>query len=140
MTTAANSAAQPGPKDPLAESVVGLVRGLVDGNGTSRDDVEVERLERADRQVALLLDIGIGWASASDTVRDRVSEQGARLCRDDDSAVAAMRADCGAAAADPATAADLAETLRKSPVVEFRSRQDGFKVRDLPYRQGCSTL
>lgn len=127
-------APHPNPKDPLAEGVVGLVRGLVDGNGASREDVQVERLERKDQRVALLLDIGIGWASASDTVRDRVSEQESRLCQDGDSVAAAMRADCGAAAADPATAAELAETLRKSPVAEFRSRQDGFKIRDLPYR------
>ena len=134
MSNASTSAAQPGLKDPLAEGVVGLVRGLVDGNGAAREDVQVEWLERKGRQVALLLDIGIGWASASNTMRDRVGERGSRLCRDSDSAVAAMRADCGTAAADPATATDLAEMLRKSPVAEFRSRQDGFKIRDLPYR------
>lgn len=133
MSNASTSAAQLGLKDILAEGVVELVRELVDDNGAAREDVQVERLERKDRRVALLLDIGIGWASASDTVRDRVGERGSRLCRDSDSAAVAMRVDCGAAAADPATAAELAETLRKSPVAEFRSRQDGFKIRDLPH-------
>lgn len=127
-----NDAVPASSPDPLVGKVVAAVRRLAEGNTSPGEYLTVTTAGRTDRAVTLLLDVELGWQGDGSTEASREHPTGSTRSGSEAEAHARLRETCERTIADPATLDALASSLRANPVREFRTREDGAKVRAVP--------
>ena len=113
--------------DPLVERLAKQVTDLADGNGITRDAIQVTGT-RADRPMSLLLEVGFGWVWSSRTLPGALQVEGSRHCDDEAGVAAHLKLRCNALIAEPATAEVVAKLVRAAPYARFADLADEFEV------------
>ena len=112
--------------DSLSQQVVAKIRALADGNCAKADDVTVQSLSCTNYEAAAQATIQLGWQSDTSTSTGQYHPKGSRHCASFADLNALLKQDCNTKAADPATAAKLANTLRPDAANRFRTLNASF--------------
>lgn len=99
--------------DPLAQSVVELLEGLVDGNGATARDFSVRSAKRVDRTAEVILILTYHWEISIRSIGDRVFPADAKFCSSPGEAQGAAEA----------TGALVSQGLQNKPRLEDRLSQ-----------------
>ena len=113
--------------DPLVEKLAKQVTDLADGNGVTRDAIQVTGT-RADRPMSLRLAVTLGWTDETVSMPGVVDVEASRLTKDKGDAQAYLREQCEALISAPGTCEKVADRIRSDPMAAFVGFEDVFPI------------